>query len=75
MIPNKFQFHTFSFFMSLLMSGVMSLAMLLIELAAFNDVITQWPRAWGISLLVAFPISMVIVPITRKLVAWIVVND
>ena len=31
MIPNKFQFHTFSFFMSLLMSGVMSLAMLLIE--------------------------------------------
>ena len=75
MIPNKFQFHTFSFFMSLLMSGVMSLAMLLIELAALNDVIMQWHRAWGISLLVAFPISMVIVPITRKLVAWIVVND
>ena len=36
MIPQKFQFHTFSFLM--LMLGVMALAMLSIELAAFNDV-------------------------------------
>ena len=75
MIPHKFQFHTFSFFMSLLMSGVMSLAMLSIELATFIDVITQWPKAWGISMLVAFPISMVIVPITQKLVSRIVVTS
>lgn len=75
MIPNKFQFHTFSFLMSLLMSGVMSLTMLSIELAAFIDVITQWPRAWGISMLVAFPVSMVIVPITQKLVSRIVVDE
>jgi len=75
MIPHRFQFHTFSFFMSLLMSGVMSLAMLSIELADFIDVITQWPRAWGIPMLVAFPISMVIVPITQKLVSRIVVSD
>ncbi|MCW9059857.1 MAG: DUF2798 domain-containing protein [Gammaproteobacteria bacterium] len=75
MIPRKFQFHTFSFLMSLLMSGVMSLAMLSIELAAFIDVITQWPRAWGISMLVAFPVSIVIVPITQKLVSRIVVSE
>lgn len=72
MIPNKFQFHTFSFLMSLFMSGVMSLAMLSIELATYIDVIRQWPRAWGISMLVAFPFSMVIVPITQKLVSSIV---
>lgn len=75
MIPHKFQFHTFSFFMSLLMSGVMSLAMLSIELTAFIEVITQWPRVWGISMLVAFPISMVIVPITQKLASRIVVSE
>lgn len=75
MIPHKFQFHTFSFLMSLSMSGVMSLAMLSIELAAFIDVITQWPRAWGISMLVAFPVSMVIVPITQKLVSMIVAGE
>ena len=75
MIPHKFQFQTFSFLMSLFMSGVMSLAMLSIESAAFLDVITHWPRAWGISLLVAFPISLVIVPITQKLVSRIVVSE
>lgn len=75
MIPHKFQFHTFSFLVSLLMSGVMSLVMLSLELAAFTDVIKQWPRAWGISMLVAFPVSMVSVPITQKLVSRIVVSE
>ncbi len=75
MIPHRFQSHTFSFFMSLLMSGVMSFAMLSIELASFMDVVARWPRAWGISLLVAFPVSMVIVPVARGLVSRIVVSD
>lgn len=75
MIPQKFKFHTYSFLMSLFMSGVMSLVMLSIELAAYDDVIRQWPRAWSISLLVAFPVSMVIVPITQKLVSSIVVKE
>lgn len=75
MIPHKFQFHTFSFLMSLFMSGLMSLAMLSIESTSFLDAIRQWPRAWGISMLVAFPVSMVIVPITQKLVSSIVINE
>ena len=69
MIPHRFRFHTFSFFMSLLMSGVMSLAMLSLEVAAITELVTQWPRAWGISMLVAFPVSMIIVPVTQKLVS------
>ena len=75
MIPRRFQFQTFSFLMSLLMSGVISLAMLSLELAAVMDVITQWPRAWGMSMLIAFPVSMVTVPITQKLVSRIVVTS
>lgn len=75
MIPHRFQFHTFSFLMSLMMSGIMSLAMLSIELTAFIDVVSQWPRVWAISMLVAFPVSMLIVPITQKLVARIVVRE
>lgn len=75
MIPHKFQFHTFSFLMSLFMSGLMSLAMLSIESESVLNVIRQWPRAWAISMLVAFPVSMVIVPITQKLVSSIVINE
>ena len=75
MIPHRFQFYTFSFLMSLMMSGIMSLAMLSIELTTFIDVISKWPRVWGISMLVAFPVNMLIVPITQKLVAWIVISE
>jgi hypothetical protein len=49
MIPHRFRFHTFSLLMSLLMSGVMSLAMLAINSATFIDVLSQWPGAWAIT--------------------------
>ena len=75
MIPKKYQFQTFSFFMSLMMSGVMSITMLTIELTAFTDVITQWPQAWAISMLVAFPLSMAVVPITLKLISKLVARE
>lgn len=32
-------------------------------------------RAWGISMLIAFPVSMVTVPITQKLVSIIVASE
>lgn len=72
MIPKKFHFHTFSFLMSLLMSGVMSLAMLAIESASLVEVMLKWPEAWSISMLVAFPVSMLVVPITQRIVSRLV---
>lgn len=72
MIPKRFHFHTFSFFMSLLMSGVMSFAMLTLESATLDEVIENWPTAWAISMLVAFPVSLIVVPLTERLVSKIV---
>lgn len=72
MIPKRFYFHAFSFFMSLAMSGVMSFAMLALESATLIEVIKSWPEAWAISMLVAFPASMLVVPLTQRLVARIV---
>lgn len=72
MIPKRFHFHTFSFFMSLLMSGVMSLAMLMIEAEKSIEIMAKWPEAWSISMLVAFPVSMFIVPLAQKIVSRIV---
>lgn len=72
MIPKRFQFHTFSFFMSLLMSGVMSFVMLTLESVTFIDVIEKWPGGWTISMLVAFPTSMLVVPLTQWLVSRVV---
>ena len=72
MIPKRYQFHTFSFFMSLLMSGVMSLAMLIMGSRSWIEIIASWPNAWAVSMLVAFPVSMLVVPITQRLVSKLV---
>ena len=74
MIPKRFHFHTFSFFMSLLMSGVMSLAMLLMDTDSWIEAITNWPEAWAVSMLVAFPVSMLVVPVTQRLVSRLVAH-
>jgi len=74
MIPNKFEFHTFSFVMSLLMSGVMSLALLIIESVTLVAAFTNWPKAWGVAMLVAFPVSLFVVPLTQRFVSRIVAS-
>tara|TARA_B100001063_G_C16603212_1_gene471881 strand:+ start:260 stop:433 length:174 start_codon:yes stop_codon:yes gene_type:complete len=54
------------------MSGVMSMAMLAIESTTWIEVLVKWPEAWSISMLVAFPVSMLVVPITQRLVSRLV---
>lgn len=72
MIPRKFHFYTFSFVMSLLMSGVMSLAILLTGHLNVFEAFSHWPKTWVISMLIAFPTSLLVVPTTKKLVHRIV---
>lgn len=72
MIPSRFRFHTFSFLTSLLMSGAISLVMLSLETTSLFEAIVGWPKAWAISMAVAFPTSMVVAPISQRLVSKIV---
>ena len=72
MIPKRFHFYTFAFFMSLFMSGFMSLTMLALTSETLNGVILRWLEAWGISMIVAFPVSILVVPITQKIVSKII---
>lgn len=72
MIPNKYEFHTFSFVMSFLMSGVMSFALLALDSSTLSEALGNWPKAWGVAMLVAFPVSLFVVPFTRRLVSKIV---
>ncbi len=75
MIPHRFHFHAFAFLMSLVMSGLMSFTMLTLESATFIEAIRNWPEAWAISMLVAFPASMLVVPLTQRLVSRIVATN
>lgn len=75
MIPNKLQFHTFAFVMSFFMSGVMSLSMLALDSTTLADAFANWPSAWAIAMLVAFPFSLMVVPLTQSLVSKIVADE
>ena len=75
MIPKRFHFYTFSFFMSLLMSGTMSLAMLFIDSTTLAEILSKWPQAWTISMLVAYPVSMLVMPLTTRLVSKLVASN
>ena len=63
MLPRKFHFYAFSFVMPLLMSGVMSLELLFIDHSGFFKVFPLRSKMWGASMIVAFPVSLFVVPV------------
>jgi len=65
-ISNKYRFYVFSFLMSFIMSGAMSISMLLLHSEQPVDALMNWPADWLISLAVAFPVSMV----AHRLSGW-----
>jgi len=64
-------FLLFSTIMSLVMSGGMSLAMALMTVG-LREALATWPMAWATSFLVALPLSLVVVPVTKRGVNFIV---
>lgn len=59
---------------SFLMSGVMSLTMLALESSTLGEVFASWPKAWALAMQVAFPVSLIVVPFTKRLVSQIIVS-
>ena len=61
------EFYLFSTIMSMIMSGGMSLAMALLN-GSFSDALSNWPTAWLTSFGVALPLSILVVPMTKRVV-------
>jgi len=55
----------------LLFSTIMSLAMALMTVG-LTEALATWPMAWVTSFLVALPLSLVVVPVTKRGVDFIV---
>ena len=71
MIPRIYQKTVFSFFMALLMSGVMSFAISLFNVGMVSNIIAIWLQAWGFAFFIAFPTIIIISPIVHKLVSLV----
>ncbi|GAB3039101.1 DUF2798 domain-containing protein [Bowmanella dokdonensis] len=75
MIPVKYASYVFSFFMSLLMSGIMSLAISIINLGWVDNMLSIWLRAWSMAFIIAFPTIIAVTPVVRKLVSLVLARQ
>ncbi len=69
MIPARYGNIVFAFYMSLIMSNVMSLFISLINVGFIEGIVGIWLRAWGLAFVVAFPTVVLVTPLVRRLVA------
>lgn len=72
MIAKKYTPFVFSFFMALLMSGIMSLVISLFNLGLVDDILGRWLHAWLFAFSVALPSIIAVTPVVRQLVAKVV---
>ena len=71
MISRKHHKIVFSFFMALLMSGIMSFVISVFNVGMVTNIITIWLQAWGFAFIVAFPTIITVSPVVRKLVSLV----
>lgn len=74
MVPVKYASYVFSFFMSLLMSGIMSFVISVFNIGLVEDIVAIWLKAWMFAFAVALPTIIAVTPLVRKLVALTVVQ-
>lgn len=72
MIPKKYEFVTFAFFMSLFMTILMSFVITLINVGFVDNFFMLWAKAFWRAYIIAFPAVLTVVPLVRKLVKKLV---
>ena len=75
MIPRKHHKVVFSFFMSLLMSCIMSFVISVFNVGLVENIVMIWLKAWSFAFAVAFPTILVVSPIVHKLVSLVLHDD
>ena len=75
MVDKKYQRVLFSFFTALLMSGIMSLSISVLNLGLIEDLVSIWLRSWGFSFAVAFPLVFIVSPMVTLLVKYLIIQD
>lgn len=68
-IPYRYAGKLQAFFTSLIMSFLMSMVITFLNLGWVDNFLAQWMRAWGSAFLIAFPVTLLVLPIARHLVA------
>lgn len=75
MIPKKYEFILFAFLMSMFMTILMSFVVTLINVGYSEIFFNQWLDAFMKSYVIAFPTVLIVVPIVRRVVKRLIVDQ
>ena len=68
MIPARYAPIVFGFFLSMIMSAIISGVSTFLALGLVGDLPAAWFRAWYSSWFIAFPSVLIVAPIARRIV-------
>lgn len=71
MIPQKYASLLFAFLMAFFMSLWMSLVLTLFNVGLGHSFIGIWLRGWLLAFVVAFPTTLLLAPIVRRVVSYV----
>ncbi|ENW79069.1 hypothetical protein F909_03394 [Acinetobacter sp. ANC 3929] len=71
-IPNRYASVVLPFFLSIIMTFIVSCISTLRSIGFEQFSVHTWMSAWGISWIIAFPVLLLVLPIVRKITMLIV---
>lgn len=72
MLDQKYHGIVFAFFMSLLMSCLMSFVITVFNIGLVHNLFFIWVKAWGFAFIIAFPAVILVTPAVRILVDLVI---
>ncbi|CAB5513869.1 hypothetical protein LMG26857_03149 [Achromobacter anxifer] len=73
-IPQRYAPILMPLILSIFMSAIVSAVATAARVGLGPDFIMHWPGGWGASWIVAFPSLLLLLPVVRRIVAWMVVQ-
>lgn len=71
-LPKRYAGILMPFFLSIIMTGIISAINIGKMSATLDDFLAHWPQGWLYSWLVGFPVVLIVLPIVRRLVGLLV---
>ena len=75
MFSAKYYRVVFSFFMSLVMSCIMSLVICIFNMGLVSNLLSIWLNSWGFAFIIAFPTILIVSPGVNKLTEMVLDKD
>jgi len=73
-LPQRYAPFLMPLVLSVFMSAIVSAVATAASVGVGPDFVINWPGAWGASWIVAFPSLLLLLPVVRRIVAWMVVQ-